>query len=107
MDALDGFGTLEDLDNLNLFETSSSIATAITAAHTNSLEIVKELEGSSALSITTTSDGIRIQSVDASVTGAASVAAVARFTVAMDAAVNIAITESADALKVLTAAAQI
>ncbi len=90
MDALDAFGSLEDLDNLNLFETSSSVATAITA--TNSLEVVKELEGSSALSITTTSDGIRIQSVDASVPGAASVAAVARFTVETEAALNLAIT---------------
>ena len=103
IDDLDAFGSLEDLDNLNLFETSSSVATAITAAHTNSLVIVKELEGSSALSITTTSDGIRIQSVDASVTGAASVDAIAQFIVSMDSSVNIAITESASALKVLTA----
>ena len=45
IDALDAFGTLEDLDNLNLFETTSSVAPAITAAHTNSLVVVKELEG--------------------------------------------------------------
>lgn len=100
IDDLDAFGSLEDMDNLNLFETTSSVATAITAAHTNSLVIVKELEGSPSLVITTALNGIRIQSVDASVTGAASVAAIAQFIVAMDSSVNIAITESSAAQRV-------
>ena len=74
MDALDAFGTLEQLDNLNLFETTGTAS--VSASATSVATKVRTISATASLAVTQSSSATLVHGVSASVTGAASVAAV-------------------------------
>mgnify|MGYP005991124001 CR=1 FL=1 len=100
MDALDSFGNLEELSDLDVKHFLGTDANTITAAV--AVQFAIEMPAAVSISATATSDNTRIRGMAGSVTGATTLSAVISPERLVSSSVSIAATVSGDAIRIRT-----
>jgi len=97
------FGALDSITEIYFFHVSGSETVAITGQVSNA-KILKSISGNASISVTSASDAKRVQFVSASVTGASSVSAIAKFTASFGGSADISVASTGVATLVRQAA---